>query len=112
MLISRRPAAEGSWWHECLFWTPRLWSGAHHQRRITVADIAEREFVLGELLGELLAREHPLQLDQQRGTAGKFDALVFGRTADLWTYVGAAVVIAGTTSVSYTHLTLPTNREV
>ncbi len=29
-----------------------------------------------------------------------FDALVFGRTADLWTYVGAAVVVAGTTLIA------------
>jgi len=29
-----------------------------------------------------------------------FDALVFGRTADVWTYVGAAVVVAATTLIA------------
>jgi drug/metabolite transporter (DMT)-like permease len=32
--------------------------------------------------------------------ATAFDALVFGRTADAWTYVGAAVVVAATTLIA------------
>jgi len=55
------------------------WRGEGHHRRIAVEDIGHGDPAPGQLPGELLAAEHPLQLRQQGRAAGQLDPASLGR---------------------------------